>query len=166
MKKCPRCGKLLEDSEFYVQKSGRHKGKLTSWCKKCCSKHGAERYKNNIEKCREEHRNWANKNKDKVAFTKAKSAYGITKEEYDSLIRKCQICGSEKNLVIDHSHQSGKIRGMLCQNCNNRMLVKHEAGTLDFEPTCPIELLEHQANVMGEYLHILEVRAEIENVKL
>lgn len=48
----------------------------------------------------------------------------------------------------------------------HRMLVKHEAGTLDFEPTCPIELLEHQANVMGEYLHILEVRAEIENVKL
>lgn len=48
----------------------------------------------------------------------------------------------------------------------HRMLVKHEAGTLDFEPTCPIELLKHQANVMGEYLHILEVRAEIENVKL
>lgn len=48
----------------------------------------------------------------------------------------------------------------------HHMLIKHEAGTLDFEPTCPIELLEHQANVMGEYLHILEVRAEIENVEL
>ena len=48
----------------------------------------------------------------------------------------------------------------------HRMLVKYEAGTLDFEPTCPIELLEHQANVMGEYLHTLEVRAEIENVEL
>lgn len=48
----------------------------------------------------------------------------------------------------------------------HRMLVKHEAGTLDFEPTCPIELLEHQANVMDEYLHTLEVRAEIENVEL
>lgn len=46
------------------------------------------------------------------------------------------------------------------------MLVKHEAGTLDFEPTCPIKLLEHQANVMSEYLHTLEVRAEIENVEL
>lgn len=46
------------------------------------------------------------------------------------------------------------------------MLVKHEAGTLDFEPTCPIELFEHQANVMDEYLHTLEVRAEIENVEL
>lgn len=48
----------------------------------------------------------------------------------------------------------------------HRMLIKHEAGTLDFEPTCPIELLEHQANVMGEYLHTLEVRAEIEKVEL
>ena len=48
----------------------------------------------------------------------------------------------------------------------HRMLVKHEAGTLDFEPTCPIKLLEHQADVMSEYLHTLEVRAEIENVEL
>jgi hypothetical protein len=48
----------------------------------------------------------------------------------------------------------------------HRMLVKYKAGTLDFEPTCPIELLEHRANVMGEYLYTLEVRAEIENVEL
>lgn len=48
----------------------------------------------------------------------------------------------------------------------HRMLVKHKAGTLDFEPTCPIELLEHRANVMSEYLYTLEVRAEIENVEL
>ena len=48
----------------------------------------------------------------------------------------------------------------------HHMLIKYEAGTLDFKPTCPIKLLEHQANVMGEYLHILEVRAEIENVEL
>lgn len=46
------------------------------------------------------------------------------------------------------------------------MLIKHEAGTLDFEPTCPIELLKHQASVMDEYLHTLEVRAEIEKVEL
>ena len=118
MKKCPKCGNLLEDSNFYIQKSGRHKGKLSSWCKSCCSKKSSERYKNNKEECNRAHREWVQKNKDKVAFTKAKSAYGISKEEYDSLIRKCQICGSEENLVIDHSHQSGRIRGMLCSNCN------------------------------------------------
>ena len=48
----------------------------------------------------------------------------------------------------------------------HRMLIKYAAGTLDFEPTCPIELLEHQASVMGEYLKVLEIRAEIEGVEL
>lgn len=48
----------------------------------------------------------------------------------------------------------------------HHMLIKHEADTLDFEPTCPIELLEHQASVMGEYLKVLEIRAEIEGVEL
>lgn len=46
------------------------------------------------------------------------------------------------------------------------LLVKHEAGTLTFELTCPIELLEHQYDVMVEYIHILRVRAEIEGVDL
>jgi len=46
------------------------------------------------------------------------------------------------------------------------MLVKHDAGTLDFTPTCPIELLKEQAGAMGKYLYILEVRAQIENVDI
>jgi hypothetical protein len=48
----------------------------------------------------------------------------------------------------------------------HKMLVKHDAGTLNFEPTCPIELLRRQKAVMGEYLNILEIRAEIEKVTL
>ena len=47
----------------------------------------------------------------------------------------------------------------------HRMIVKYDAGTLDFEPTCPIDLLRRQKAVMGEYLNILEIRAEIENVR-
>lgn len=47
----------------------------------------------------------------------------------------------------------------------HRMIVKYDAGTLDFEPTCPIELLRRQKAAMGEYLNILEIRAEIENVR-
>lgn len=46
------------------------------------------------------------------------------------------------------------------------MLVKYDAGKLDFTPTCPIDLLRKQANVMGQYLYILETRAVIENVDL
>ena len=31
---------------------------------------------------------------------------------------------------------------------------------------CPADLLREQQSIMGEYLHILEVRAEIEGIKL
>ena len=30
----------------------------------------------------------------------------------------CDICGSSKNLVIDHCHNSRKIRGVICDLCN------------------------------------------------
>lgn len=48
----------------------------------------------------------------------------------------------------------------------HRMIVKYDARTLEFKPTCPIELLRLQKCVMGEYLNILEIRAEIEKITL
>ena len=48
----------------------------------------------------------------------------------------------------------------------HRMVVKYEAGTLDFEPTCDIEILKRQKGFMGNYLYMLEIRAEIEGVEL
>ena len=46
------------------------------------------------------------------------------------------------------------------------MLVKYEAKTLDFELSCPINILQMQANYMREYLKQLEIRAEIEAIDL
>ena len=48
----------------------------------------------------------------------------------------------------------------------HRMLIKHEAGTLNFTPTCDISILEDQAYHMGNYLKQLEIRAEIEEITL
>ena len=48
----------------------------------------------------------------------------------------------------------------------HKMLIKHEAGTLGFEPTCDISILEDQAYHMGNYLKQLEIRAEIEKITL
>lgn len=48
----------------------------------------------------------------------------------------------------------------------HKMIVKYEAGTLNFEPKCCIELLKSQASHMGLYLYTLEVRAEIEGISL
>ena len=46
------------------------------------------------------------------------------------------------------------------------MLIKADAHTLDFTPTCPLDLLRDQKAAMGKYLYHLEVRAEIEGIKL
>ena len=48
----------------------------------------------------------------------------------------------------------------------HRMLIKCEAGTLNFEPSCPPEILEKQPCYMGNYLKTLEIRAEIEKIEL
>lgn len=46
------------------------------------------------------------------------------------------------------------------------MLIKYEAGVLDFKPTCPIAKLQEQKRYMGEYLRCLEIRAAIEEIEL
>lgn len=48
----------------------------------------------------------------------------------------------------------------------HKMIVKYEAKTLSFEPSCDIGLLKIQASNMGQYLYCLEVRAEIEGIEL
>ena len=48
----------------------------------------------------------------------------------------------------------------------HNMVVKYEAGKLDFKPNCTLELLKHQKSLMGQYLYVLEMRAQIENVVL
>lgn len=48
----------------------------------------------------------------------------------------------------------------------HKMLVKNEAGVLDFTPTAPISKLMEQKRYMGEYLRMLEIRAAIENIDL
>jgi len=54
--------------------------------------------------------------------------YGLTLDEYDALVDQhdgvCAICreppakGRGKRLVVDHDHQTGRIRGLLCALCN------------------------------------------------
>lgn len=59
-----------------------------------------------------------------------KKTYGISLEDYDKLLEKqagvCVICGQlpksnrkSNKLAIDHSHRTGKVRGLLCHRCNN-----------------------------------------------
>lgn len=51
--------------------------------------------------------------------------YGLTSREYENLLSEqggaCMICATpfgKKRPHIDHSHETGKIRGLLCSSCN------------------------------------------------
>lgn len=67
------------------------------------------------------------KNREKGFFSRLKRLYGLTREEYFNLLNtqnnKCAICFTEKisgksRLAIDHDHTTGKVRGLLCNQCN------------------------------------------------
>ena len=54
--------------------------------------------------------------------------YGISAEQYDEMLKrqdyKCKICGSPdpkgrgNRFSVDHCHSSNRVRGLLCQECN------------------------------------------------
>ena len=46
------------------------------------------------------------------------------------------------------------------------MTVKYEAGTLNFTPSCSLEVLKEQKKYMGNYIRMLRIRAEIEKIEL
>ena len=48
----------------------------------------------------------------------------------------------------------------------HRVLVDYDAGKLRFAPNCRIAILREQKATMDRYLTMLEVRAEIEDIKL
>lgn len=60
--------------------------------------------------------------KDCVYKAKFETTYGIPYEEYEKLLEqqegKCAICKREEKLVVDHDHDTGQVRGLLCNRCN------------------------------------------------
>lgn len=78
-------------------------------------------------------------------FNIKKYKYGITEPYFDALLLKqknsCKICkhffSEELYPCVDHDHQSGKIRGLLCAKCNYGLGnfkddVKRLAAAIDY----------------------------------
>lgn len=76
------------------------------------------------------------KYKEKAREWRLKFYYNLTPEQYSELLDLqggiCAICKkTNKDLVVDHDHSSGKIRGILCQNCNRALgLLKDNNTTI------------------------------------
>lgn len=86
--------------------------------------------------CREAIRRWKRANPERVRTQSAaqhlKRRYGLTVERYGEMLKEqggvCRIClrpetarvasGETKPLAVDHCHETGRVRSLLCNNCN------------------------------------------------
>lgn len=106
-KVCTTCEVVQPLTSFYKY-PGEHKD-VTSMCKSCRRRYIKSR---------------ANRNRGKQLEAK----YGLSLEGYNALLQQqanaCALCGSEipghpsGHFVVDHNHNTGVIRGLLCTGCN------------------------------------------------
>lgn len=107
---CGKCKQILSEENFVLYKDGRRH----AYCNPCKSEH-FKNYQKTIGRFKR---------------------HGITKEIYDEMYKaqngKCYICGlDEVKLHIDHNHSTGKVRRLLCKECNMALgLLKENVVTL------------------------------------
>lgn len=142
-KQCTKCKKVKPLSEFNRNK--REKDGCQFWCRLCQKKY----YKKYSEKANKRNRKWYKENRNNVKNQRheyykenrdcllkqrriiyLKRLYNITPQEYDIMLELqgsvCIICGKTpkengKRLAVDHDHETGKIRDLLCDGCNKAL---------------------------------------------
>lgn len=109
VKVCLKCGKS-KPFDYYGKDPTKEDGRRNV-CKRCTNLQAKEVRKNNPDKVL------------KIALKK----YSIELEEYRDIESRqkncCGICGrtSSTRLCIDHRHDTGKVRGLLCSSCNKAL---------------------------------------------
>lgn len=87
-------------------------------------------YENNKEVLKEKARAYYRKNrKKKISYSSRQhllKRYNLTLEDYEAMLAEqggvCAICKQEPRtakLQVDHDHETGKVRGLLCVSCNS-----------------------------------------------
>jgi hypothetical protein len=120
---CSRCHQWLPETGFFKRYEPKSKLGRQSWCKQCQRVILKASYDRMTP---EEKAAYAAKRRERIIQRK----YGLNGDEYDRMLAEqnggCAICGEapsdERNLgrqlVVDHDHATGKVRGLLCSPCN------------------------------------------------
>lgn len=109
-----------------------HKG--SDRCKSCAKIYAAKYRAANKEKAQASSKASYNKNREahlkRMKERHFEREYGLLKFEYELLFVKqnnsCAICGKvsgkgSDKLVVDHDHETGQVRGLLCRLCNTSL---------------------------------------------
>lgn len=105
-------------------------------CSPNCSEHGRTTVetRRHCKECRAAYaRDFREKNPEFKALNlrriRAKS-YGITLDElalYEA-VTECEVCGNGGDMVIDHNHTTGEIRGVICRGCNTALGMAQDSS--------------------------------------
>lgn len=123
---CRTCQKVKPTSCFHMHKKS---GFWRSECKTCSHERRLKRFADHpelkeIARKKSQARDKANCERNYYKYILKQ--YGLTKDDYQILVRRssglCEICRnppvSRVRLAIDHDHETGKVRGLLCDKCN------------------------------------------------
>lgn len=143
-----QCAKPLSD---FPRDKGKKNGR-SARCRVCNKKECKARYRRKSESSKAYQRAYYQKNRDerleyqreykrrnpeKIKLFGLRRNYGITLEEYNRMLHeqdgKCLVCGAkpDKALAVDHCHETGAVRGLLCSQCNVGIgMFKNDTGLL------------------------------------
>ncbi len=129
---CTKCGKSKPLTEFYVQRLITGHRRRRRYCTDCHSMKTAE---------------WKKKNPARSAAMNRKShlvrTFGLSPEQYQEMLDAqggvCAICrkpekikrrGTPQSLSVDHDHDAGGVRLLLCHDCNSLLGLACDSPSL------------------------------------
>jgi hypothetical protein len=150
VKRCKKCGETKPLSEFY-RATGMRDGRRSE-CKACHQAKQRIWYEQNREQAIAQVKRWQQANKEHLheyrrEYRQRRKAeerdaylrrtFGITQADYDALLERqgggCAICGKRPGKIalhVDHDHETGEVRGLLCVGCNNALGQFHDDEAL------------------------------------
>jgi len=134
---CPSCKQSLS-KECFIPSVQKRKNVKKNVCRSC--KNIKNKKRRQTSEYKEKRRIKAKENRKKINSDARRRRYKLTHEEYENLIqiKKCQNVGCKnKATCIDHCHDSKKVRGVLCRDCNLAL------GILSDDPNRITGLLEY-----------------------
>ncbi len=128
-KTCNKCDITKPSDEFY-RDTGLADG-LGTICKDCKNEASAKWKAVNRDTYNASMREWRANNKDEAKDSDLNRCYGISLEVYKGMLETqnhvCALCSKaaqgKRPLCVDHCHDTGKVRGLLCYGCNRLMAL-------------------------------------------
>lgn len=124
-KQCPKCGEHKPWEAFHKSKST--KSGYNVYCRACQGKRHDAWRRNNLAYAAQKQKEYRKKNPERFRDYERKHAYGLAPGQYAEILTaqkgKCAICKRAENngrggLHVDHCHEQGHVRGLLCHGCN------------------------------------------------